>query len=55
MREFKKDMKSLIEEVVNENKKLVLFIEDHNFSRPEFEEMINSLLSSAEIPGLFAN
>ena len=28
-------------------------MEDHNFSRPEFVEMINSLLISGEVPGLF--
>ena len=39
-------MKVIIENVVNENKKQVLFLEDHNFSKPEFIEMINSLIIS---------
>lgn len=46
VREFKKELKVLIENVVNENKRAVLFLEDHNFSRPEFVEMINSLIIS---------
>ena len=33
-REFKKEMKAIIEVVVNENKKQILFLEDHNFSKP---------------------
>lgn len=28
-------------------------MEDHNFGKPEFMEMINSLIVSGEIPGLF--
>lgn len=46
-------MKVIIEKVVNENKRTVLFLEDHNFSQNEFIEMINSLIISGEIPGLF--
>jgi dynein heavy chain 2 len=53
VREFRKELKMIIESVVNENKKTILFLEDHNFSRPEFVEMINSLIISGEIPGLF--
>lgn len=54
VRDLKKEMKSIIETTVNENKKQILFLEDHNFSKPEFMEMINSLLISGEIPGLFS-
>jgi len=32
----------------------VLFIEDHNLARPEFLELLNSLISSGEIPGLYS-
>jgi dynein heavy chain 2 len=39
--------------VASESKKIILFLEDHNFSHPEFIEMINSLIISGEIPGLF--
>jgi dynein heavy chain 2 len=38
---------------VNEKKKQILFLEDHNFGKPEFIEMVNSLIVSGEIPGLF--
>lgn len=46
VREFKKELKAMIEGVVNDNKRCILFLEDHNFSRPEFVEMINSLIIS---------
>jgi dynein heavy chain 2 len=53
VREFKKEMKVIIENCVNEKKKQVLFLEDHNFGKGEFIEMVNSLIISGEIPGLF--
>ena len=43
----------IIENVVNENKKQIFLLEDHNFGKPEFIEMINSLIVSGEVPGLF--
>lgn len=33
---------------------MVLFIEDHNLIKGEFIELINSLISSGEIPGLYS-
>jgi dynein heavy chain 2 len=52
-REFRKEMKVVLERVANDNKRTVLFLEDHNFSQPDFIEMVNSLIISGEIPGLF--
>lgn len=33
-REFKKELKTIIENCVNEKKKQILFMEDHNFGKP---------------------
>lgn len=54
VREFRKDLRGILEALVTENKKQVLLLEDHHFSRPEFIEMINSLICSGEVPGLFS-
>lgn len=31
----------------------MLYIEDHNLIKPEFLELLNSLISCGEIPGLY--
>ena len=36
-----------------DDEQVVLLLEDHQFVEPQFLEMINSLLSSGEIPGLY--
>ena len=36
-----------------EGQQVVLLLEDHQFIHPQFLELINSLLSSGEIPGLY--
>jgi dynein heavy chain 2 len=36
-----------------EGEQVVLLLEDHQFIEPQFLEMINSLLSSGEVPGLY--
>ena len=36
-----------------EGQQVVLLLEDHQFLQPQFLELINSLLSSGEIPGLY--
>lgn len=36
-----------------EGEQVVLLLEDHQFIEPSFLEMINSLLSSGEVPGLY--
>ena len=46
-------MKALINKVVLENIQAVLFLEDHQLFKPEFFELINSLIASGEIPGLY--
>lgn len=37
-----------------EGEQVVLLLEDHQFIEPQFLEMINSLLSSGEVPGLYS-
>lgn len=53
VRDFRKELKMFMERTVAENKPLILLIEDHHLSHPEFLELLNSLISSNEIPGLF--
>lgn len=53
LRDFKKELKQFLEKTVVENKPIVLFIEDHNLMQNDFLELLNSLISSNEIPGLF--
>lgn len=36
-----------------EDEQVVLVLEDHQFMETQFLEMINSLLSSGEVPGLY--
>lgn len=52
--EFKKYLKTLLIDAGINDKKLVLFVEDHQMCEPEFYEYLNSLISAGEIPGLFA-
>jgi len=53
VREFKKELKTFLELAAVQNKKTVLLIEDHHLVKSEFLEILNSLISSGEIPGLF--
>ena len=36
-----------------EGEQVVLLLEDHQFVEPQFLELINSLLSAGEVPGLY--
>lgn len=38
-----------------EGKQVVLLLEDHQFVEQQFLELINSLLSAGEIPGLYTH
>jgi len=53
LREFKKELKVFLELAAVDNTPVVLFIEDHHLVQPEFLELLNSLISSGEIPGLY--
>ncbi|EGR28544.1 hypothetical protein IMG5_173090 [Ichthyophthirius multifiliis] len=52
-REFQKELKVFLEKAGIQNKNIILFIEDHHLVKSEFLEILNSLISSGEIPGLF--
>lgn len=53
MREFKKELKTFLEKAAIQNKQIVLLLEDHHLVRAEFLEVLNSLISCGEVPGLF--
>ena len=51
VREFKKELKVFIEKATAQNKQIVLLIEDYQLIQNEFLELMNSLISSGEVPG----
>ena len=53
MKEFKRDLKQILLNTGINAEKTCLFIEDHQLLNDEFLTMINSLLSSGEVPGLY--
>ena len=53
IREFKKDLRAAMENAAVAGKPTMLFVEDHHLTQKEFLEMLNSLLSSGEVPGLY--
>ena len=54
LKQFKQDLKTLMQQAGVEGKEMVLLIEDHQVLEPTFLELINSLLSSGEVSGLFS-
>ena len=50
---FRNDLKALLTRTGVEGENTVFFLEDHQIVRPEFLELVNSLLSGGEVPGLF--
>mmetsp|Transcript_17017 Transcript_17017/g.54247 ORF Transcript_17017/g.54247 Transcript_17017/m.54247 type:complete len:3325 (+) Transcript_17017:156-10130(+) len=55
IKEFRADLKGLLQRAGVDNEPVVLFLEDHQLVDTAFLEMVNSLLSGGEIPGLFTN
>lgn len=53
MKEFKRDLKVVLQTTGINAEKVCLFIEDHQLIQTEFLEMLNSLISAGEIPGLY--
>ncbi|XP_071483964.1 LOW QUALITY PROTEIN: cytoplasmic dynein 2 heavy chain 1-like [Diadema antillarum] len=53
LKQFKNDLKTVMQMAGIEGQQVVLLIEDHQLVQPQFLELINSLLSSGEIPGLY--
>lgn len=54
MKEFKRDLKTVLQKTGIEAEKTCLFIEDHQILTSEFLELLNSLISAGEIPGLYS-
>ncbi|TRY83670.1 hypothetical protein DNTS_027964 [Danionella cerebrum] len=54
LKQFKTDLKTVMQTAVLEGQQVVLLLEDHQFVHPSFLEMVNSLLSSGEVPGLYS-
>ena len=53
IKQFKQILKSVLLKCGIEDKELIFSIDDYQILNPVFLEMINSILSSGEIPGLF--
>lgn len=55
LKQFKNDLKSTIQIAGLDGEHTVLLLEDHQFLEPQFLELINSLLASGEVPGLYTS
>jgi dynein heavy chain 2, cytosolic len=54
MKEFKRDLKVVLQKAGIEAEKTVLYVEDHQILTSEFLELLNSLISAGEVPGLYS-
>ena len=54
IKQFKTDLKSVMQLAGVEEEQIFLMLEDQNFVDDQFLDLINSLLSSGEIPGLYS-
>jgi len=55
LKSFRNDLKRLMQETGVENKRMLLMLEDHQVEDKAFLEIVNSLLASGEVPGLYTN
>uniref|UniRef100_A0AAV2J329 Cytoplasmic dynein 2 heavy chain 1 n=1 Tax=Knipowitschia caucasica TaxID=637954 RepID=A0AAV2J329_KNICA len=53
VKQFNNDLKTVMQLAGLEGQQVVLLIEDYQFVHTSFLEMVNSLLSSGEVPGLY--
>ncbi|XP_047450013.1 cytoplasmic dynein 2 heavy chain 1 isoform X3 [Mugil cephalus] len=53
LKHFNNDLKMVMQLTGLEGQQVVLLLEDYQFVHPAFLEMVNSLLSSGEVPGLY--
>jgi dynein heavy chain 2 len=53
-KQFKMELKTAMHSAGVDGEQVFLLLEDHNFGDPAFLDMINSLLSSGEVPGLYS-
>ncbi|XP_075905861.1 cytoplasmic dynein 2 heavy chain 1 [Nelusetta ayraudi] len=54
LKHFSNDLKSVMQVAGLEGQQVILLLEDYQFVHPAFLEMVNSLLSSGEVPGLYS-
>jgi dynein heavy chain 2, cytosolic len=54
-KEFRRDLKSILQISGIEGKPTSMFIEDYQLVNTEFLQLLNSLLSSGEVPGLYTS
>jgi dynein heavy chain 2 len=54
MKEFKRDLKVVMQKAGVEAEKVTFYIEDHHLISSEILEYLNSLISAGEAPGLYA-
>ncbi|KAK3283536.1 hypothetical protein CYMTET_8768 [Cymbomonas tetramitiformis] len=55
IKQFRNDLKSVLTKCGVEGIGVVLLLEDHQFVVPAILEIVNSVLSGGEVPGLFTN
>uniref|UniRef100_A0A3B3YWL0 Uncharacterized protein n=1 Tax=Poecilia mexicana TaxID=48701 RepID=A0A3B3YWL0_9TELE len=53
LKNFSNDLKMVMQIAGLDGQQVVLLLEDYQFVHPAFLEMVNSLLSSGEVPGLY--
>ena len=53
-KQFKSELKGAMQLAGVDGESVFLMLEDHNLTTPESLDMINSLLSSGEVPGLYS-
>nr|ADI46856.1 DHC1bf [Volvox carteri f. nagariensis] len=53
LKSFRNDLKEVLRRAGVEGRPVMLFLEDHQLVSPSYLELINSLLSGGEVPGLF--
>ena len=54
VKQFKGELKSAMQIAGGDGDPVFLVLEDHNLTSPNYLDMINSLLSSGEVPGLYS-
>ncbi|KAJ9505746.1 hypothetical protein QJQ45_029247, partial [Haematococcus lacustris] len=54
LKSFRNDMKEVLKKAGVEGKAVMLLLEDYQIVEPSFLEMVNSVLSGGEVPGLFS-
>ena len=53
IKQFKNDLKTVMQQAGIEGQQMVILLEDHQLIDSSYLELLNSLLSAGEIPGLY--